>query len=92
VFLDLGLPKMDGFEVAQHFKAKPQLQDTVIVMLSRRDGVLEPLKARLVGVKVYLVKPFKTQDILAVAATYLGVPTPCEHTRPIWRKAWTADT
>jgi DNA-binding response OmpR family regulator len=92
VFLDIALPKMDGFEVAQHFKAKPQLQDTVIVMLSRRDGVFEQLKARLVGAKKYLVKPFRTQEILAVVATYLGVPAPSDHADGIGRKAWTTDT
>jgi len=81
VFLDIGLPKMDGYEVAQYFKVRPQWKDTVIVMLTRRDGVLERLKARLVGAKGYMVKPFKTQEMLAVAATYLGVPTSNERHR-----------
>jgi DNA-binding response OmpR family regulator len=44
VFLDIGLPKMDGFEVAQYFKVKPQLQGAIVVMISRRDGVIERLK------------------------------------------------
>ena len=73
VFLDIGLPRMDGFEVAQHLKAKLQLQDTVIVMLTRRDGVIERLKARLVGAKDYVVKPFKMQQIVEVVQAYLGV-------------------
>src|SRR5450755_2404511 len=74
VILDINLPKMDGYEVARHFKSDPRLKQTVVVMLSRRDGVVERLKGRLVGAKDYLVKPFKTQDIVAVAETYLGVP------------------
>ncbi|MBV8696018.1 MAG: response regulator [Ktedonobacteraceae bacterium] len=73
VFLDIGLPRMDGFEVAQHLKAKLQLQDTVIVMLTRRDGVIERLKARLVGAKDYVVKPFKMQQIVEVVQAYLGM-------------------
>jgi len=91
VFLDIGLPKMDGYEVAQHFIARPQCKDTVIIMISRRDGVIERLKARLVGAKEYVVKPFKTQDILALVATYLGVPAPNEQERSICKKAWTTD-
>ena len=90
-FVDIGLPKMDGLEVAQYFKVKPQLQGVVVVMISRRDGVLERLKARLVGAKAYLVKPFKTQEILAVVASYLGVPAPSEREHFLWRKAWTTD-
>jgi DNA-binding response OmpR family regulator len=92
VFLDIALPKMDGYEVAQYFKTRPQWKDVVIIILTRRDGVLERLKARLVGAKGYMVKPFKTQDILAMAAAYLGVPAPSEQTRSIGRKAWTSET
>ena len=73
VLLDIGLPKMDGYEVARHLKARPLLSNTVIVMLSRRDGVLERLKGRLVGAKDYIVKPFKTQDILTVIQTHAGL-------------------
>ncbi|MBV9688809.1 MAG: response regulator [Ktedonobacteraceae bacterium] len=78
VFLDIGLPKMDGFEVALHLKGRPQLQDTVIVMLTRRDGVIERLKAKLVGAKDYMVKPFKPQQIVAVVQAYLGMPASSE--------------
>ncbi|MBV9688168.1 MAG: response regulator [Ktedonobacteraceae bacterium] len=81
VFLDIGLPKMDGYEVAQHFKVRPQWKDTVVIMLTRRDGLIERLKARLAGAKGYMVKPFKTQEILAVVAAYPGVPASNESSR-----------
>ncbi len=74
VILDINLPKMDGYEVARRFKTNPWLKETVVVMLTRRDGVIDRLKSRLVGAKEYLVKPFKTQEILAVVESYLGVP------------------
>lgn len=75
VLLDIGLPKMDGYEVARHLKAKPWFSNTVIVMLSRRDGVLDRLKGRLAGAKDYMVKPFKTQDIVSVVQSHIGVAT-----------------
>ncbi|GCE10833.1 response regulator [Tengunoibacter tsumagoiensis] len=74
VVLDIGLPKMDGYEVARRLKSKPQFNNTVIVMLSRRDGVIDRLKGRLAGAKDYLTKPFKTQDIIAVIESHLGSP------------------
>jgi len=76
VFLDIGLPKMDGYEVARRLKTKPQLSNSVIVMLSRRDGMIDRLKGRLAGAKDYITKPFKTQDIISVTESYLGIPAP----------------
>jgi twitching motility two-component system response regulator PilG len=77
VLLDIGLPKMDGYEVARRLKVKPQFSNTVIVMLSRRDGMIDRLKGRLAGAKDYITKPFKTQDIISITESYLGgIPTP----------------
>jgi len=73
VILDVSLPNMDGYEVARRLKSKPQFSNTVIVMLSRHDGMIDKLKGRLVGAKDYLTKPFKTQDIIAVIEAHLGI-------------------
>ena len=75
VILDIGLPKMDGYEVARRLKLKPQFSNTVIVMLSRRDGMIYRLKGRLAGARYYITKPVKTQDIIAVIEAHLGTPT-----------------
>ncbi|GCF09257.1 response regulator [Dictyobacter arantiisoli] len=74
VVLDIGLPKMDGYEVARRLKTKPQFSNTVIIMLSRRDGMIDKLKGRLAGAKDYLTKPFKTQEIISVIESHLGGP------------------
>ncbi len=74
VILDVELPKMDGYEVARRLKGKPQLRSTVIIMLTRRDGLLDRLKGRLAGASVYLTKPFKTQELVAAVEAQLGVP------------------
>lgn len=73
VILDVDLPKMDGYEVARRLKTKPQFGNTIIVMLSRHDGMIDKLKGRLVGAKDYLTKPFRTQDIVAVIESHLGI-------------------
>ncbi len=76
VILDLDLPKMSGFEIARYMRSKPQWSRTVIVILSRHDGILVRLKARLAGVQAYLTKPFTTQMIVDVVKTTLGLPRP----------------
>src|SRR5215813_10006415 len=49
VFVDVGLPKMGGYEVIQRLKARHSLRQTTFVILSRRDGILDRLKGRFAG-------------------------------------------
>lgn len=74
VLLDVGLPKMDGYEVARHLKTKQQFGNTPIVMISQRDGMIDRLKGRLAGAKDYITKPFKTQEIMTIVHSHLGSP------------------
>lgn len=73
LFLDLDVPRLSGFEVARHLRAKPQWDRTVIVIISRHGGVIERLKARLAGTQAYLTKPVTTQMIIDVVKTRLGL-------------------
>lgn len=72
IFVDLGLPTLDGYEVIRLLKARAALTRTVLVILSGRDGMLDRLKGRLAGAHVYLTKPFKRQVILSVVQTHLA--------------------
>jgi twitching motility two-component system response regulator PilG len=76
VVVDLGLPRLDGYQVIQQIKARPVLERTRLVILSRRDGILDRLKGRLVGAHAYLTKPFKTDQLVAVIQTSLGDAVP----------------
>ena len=79
IFLDVGLPRMDGYKVAQYFKTRDQYKDTTIVMLTGHSGVLDRLKGRLAGAKNYMTKPFRTQDILSIVHEYLNMSNPPLH-------------
>lgn len=74
IILDIGLPQMDGYEVARRLKSNHQMSQAVIIMLTRRDGVVDRLKGRLAGATDYLVKPFQTQTLLSIVETHLGKP------------------
>jgi len=71
LLLDIGLPKVDGYEIARIFKRKERFGKTIIVMLSGRDGVIDKLKGRLVGAKGYITKPFKTAEVVDTVRAYL---------------------
>lgn len=74
VLLDVNMPGMDGYEVARQLKARLRRRGTAIVMLTRRDGVVDRLKGRLAGAVDHLGKPFQVQQLLRVVASHLGVP------------------
>ncbi|MBV9616372.1 MAG: response regulator [Ktedonobacteraceae bacterium] len=77
IVLDIDLPKMNGYEIARYLRSKQQWSRTVIVILSRHDGVIDRLKARLAGTQAYLTKPFTTQMIVDVVNDSLGLsPAP----------------
>lgn len=72
ILVDLGLPRLDGYEIIRLFKARPALENTALVILSARDGILDRIKGRLVGAHAYLTKPFRTQTIVEVVQIHLG--------------------
>ncbi len=62
VILDLGLPKVDGIEVAKRLRAH---DDVPILMLTARDAVESRVEGLDSGADDYLVKPFERQELLA---------------------------
>jgi two-component system response regulator MprA len=62
VILDLGLPKLDGIDVARSLRAQ---DDIPILMLSARDALESRGEGLDAGADDYLVKPFERQELLA---------------------------
>lgn len=62
VVLDLGLPLVDGIDVARQLREKG---DVPILMLTARDGVEQRVEGLDAGADDYLVKPFERQELLA---------------------------
>src|SRR5690242_20419839 len=71
LLLDIGLPKMDGYEVARILRSKADFDRTVLVMLTAHDGVLDRLRGRLVGASAYITKPFKVQQVVEAVRTFI---------------------
>jgi DNA-binding response OmpR family regulator len=71
LLLDVALPRMDGYAIAQYVRRMPALAGVPIIMLSAHSGVLDRLKGRLAGACAYLSKPISTQELLAVVRQVL---------------------
>jgi DNA-binding response OmpR family regulator len=73
VILDLGLPKLDGIEVARRLRAA---DDVPILMLTARDAVPDRIRGLDAGADDYLIKPFSYQEMLARLRALLRRGTP----------------
>lgn len=73
ILLDIVLPKLNGLQIARHLGSKPEYAAIPLVVVSRCNGVVDRLKARIWGVQDYLCKPFTTQDLLKIVGKYVPI-------------------
>ena len=66
VFLDIMMPKLNGYDVCRIIKNDPELKKTHVIMLTAQDQVAEQERGKEVGADEYIVKPFSPQEILAI--------------------------
>jgi DNA-binding response OmpR family regulator len=64
VLLDVMMPGMDGFEVAERFKGDPDLKRAVIVMLTAKDAPEDRRRGMKCGADAYFTKPFSPLELL----------------------------
>jgi CheY-like chemotaxis protein len=69
--LDVMLPDMDGFELAERLKVEPGLAKTRIIFLTAKDKPLDMLRGIQVGARHYLTKPFRLEEIRDTVARAL---------------------
>ncbi|MFT4552447.1 MAG: two-component system alkaline phosphatase synthesis response regulator PhoP [Chlamydiales bacterium] len=73
VFLDLMLPKINGYEVCETIKHKLKLPGIYIVMLTAKGQQLDKEKGIEVGADLYITKPFDPDSIIEKAREVLGM-------------------
>ncbi|MEX6457985.1 Hpt domain-containing protein [Moraxella osloensis] len=70
IVLDIEMPRMDGFEVANHIRHNSRLQHIPIVMITSRTGEKHRERAFGIGVNEYMGKPFQEQMLLDTLARF----------------------
>lgn len=66
IFVDIMMPRLDGYQTCALIKKNSRLHDIPVIMLSSKDGLFDRARGRLVGSDEYLTKPF-TKDTLLEA-------------------------
>lgn len=73
MLVDIGLPKMNGYEVIRRIRANPRFANTRYMIVSGRNGVVDTLKGGQAGVQATIIsKPFMIQELLAAIRTYIN--------------------
>jgi chemosensory pili system protein ChpA (sensor histidine kinase/response regulator) len=63
VLLDVEMPRMNGFEVLQSLQSQPDFRDIPVAMLTSRSAEKYREKARQLGARGFVTKPFKAEEI-----------------------------
>jgi two-component system, OmpR family, alkaline phosphatase synthesis response regulator PhoP len=73
VFLDIMMPKLNGFEVCQVVKHRLAMDNTYVVLLTAKGQELDKQRGAEVGAYRYLTKPFNPDEIVEITRQILGI-------------------
>ena len=75
IFVDIMMPRLDGYQTCALIKQHPNLKSTPVIMLSSKDGVFDRARGRLAGSDRYLTKPFTREALIETVNDYVK-PSP----------------
>jgi twitching motility two-component system response regulator PilG len=70
IFVDIMMPRLDGYQTCAIIKNNAQYRSTPVVMLTSKDGLFDQARGRVVGSDLYLTKPFTKEELLAAVAQH----------------------
>jgi DNA-binding response OmpR family regulator len=73
VFLDIMMPKMNGYEVCRIVMDDESLGDVKIILLTAKGQEVDRKQGLELGAKMYMTKPFDPDEILKVSKDMLGL-------------------
>jgi twitching motility two-component system response regulator PilG len=74
IFVDIMMPRLDGYQTCALIKQHPSLKSTPVIMLSSKDGVFDRARGRLAGSDRYLTKPFTKEALIEAVNEYVKPP------------------
>jgi twitching motility two-component system response regulator PilG len=63
IFVDVVMPRLDGYQTCALIKNNPDYADKPVIMLSSKDGLFDKARGRIVGADEYLTKPFSKDEL-----------------------------
>jgi twitching motility two-component system response regulator PilG len=72
IFVDIMMPRLDGYETCSLIKHNKMFKETPVIMLSSKDGLFDRARGRIVGSEQYLTKPFTKDELLGAISNQLN--------------------
>ncbi len=72
IFVDIMMPRLDGYQTCALIKNNKMFKDTPVIMLSSKDGLFDRARGKIVGSEQYLTKPFTKDELLGAITQYVG--------------------
>ena len=73
IFVDIMMPRLDGYQTCALIKNNQMFKSTPVIMLSSKDGLFDKARGRIVGSEQYLTKPFTREELLGAIRRHVGV-------------------
>jgi twitching motility two-component system response regulator PilG len=73
IFVDIMMPRLDGYQTCALIKNNPQFRATPVIMLSSKDSLFDRARGRMVGSDEYLTKPFTKESLLKAVEAHLAM-------------------
>lgn len=70
IFVDIMMPRLDGYQACALIKNNANYKATPVIMLSSKDGLFDKAKGRIVGSDQYLTKPFSKEELLGAISEH----------------------
>ena len=72
VFVDIMMPRLDGYQTCALIKKNAKFRDIPVIMLSSKDGLFDRARGRMVNSDQYLTKPFTKETLLRAVRTHVA--------------------
>lgn len=72
IFVDIMMPRLDGYQTCALIKHNRTFKDTPVIMLSSKDGLFDRARGRIVGSEHYLTKPFTKDELLGAIRSHVA--------------------
>lgn len=72
IFVDIMMPRLDGYQTCALIKNNSEFKATPVVMLSSKDGLFDRAKGRIVGSDRYITKPFSKDELVGTIETLVA--------------------
>jgi len=71
IFVDIMMPRLDGYQTCKLIKNNSHFKDTPVIMLSSKDGLFDRARGRVAGSEQHVNKPFTKAELLSAINRFM---------------------